>query len=389
MSASHRKVLITVLGRTAKKDGGYRQTPYLLPDGTKTEPAAFVGWEIAKLHHPDSIIVLGTSGSMWDWLADKAGTFDPELIDAVDAKRVTQQQLDQIVLGPTGIILKLISECRTSEEQLSLLSEIEPLIEENDELILDLTHGFRHLPMLLLLAVVYLRSIRSIRISAAYSSFHDEDSQLSYLFDISGLIKLFDWNNALNAFHKDGDPGIFASLLESDGCEGELLRPLCEASYNSRILRPEKAWNSERAVANQIERHKPEGVSGLFSRYLIRHMGTRDGANPVIRLAAMARRQLQLGSFDRATLLGLNAACAGQTLVGEDSSVVHKALLDGARGTAVIREAYRELNQIRNVIAHTNETRPSQRVQHILSTEERLQSELTRLFSILLPAAPR
>ena len=59
--------LITFLGRTPRdpKTQGYRVTTYQFPDGT-LEEAAVLGWNLAKRLKPNRVIILGTSGSMWD-----------------------------------------------------------------------------------------------------------------------------------------------------------------------------------------------------------------------------------------------------------------------------------------------------------------------------------
>ena len=65
--------LVTFLGRTPKDTDGYRTTRYRFPDGSESEPTAFLGWTLAKRLRPDRLVVLGTTGSMWDFLGEQAG----------------------------------------------------------------------------------------------------------------------------------------------------------------------------------------------------------------------------------------------------------------------------------------------------------------------------
>ncbi len=392
-SMSERKVLITLLGRSEKGVVDYRTTRYRFPDGSISEPVAFLGWELLKRTHPDKIIVLGTAGSMWDNLILPAGSSDQDrygtLIDSVAAKHVTDDQIQFFAPKLSEVMevqvdLQIISESRTEEEQLALLARVDPLIEDGDVLTLDITHGFRHLPVLLLLAIVYLRAVRSITVGGVYSSFYDSDVQQGFVFDMSGLLKLLDWYSALNAFGKDGDPGVFKSLLKEDGLGEDALRSLTEASYQSRIHRHVQAWTAERTVANQLSKAKLRGVSNLFAPYLKSRLGSKVERDPAIRLARMAWKHLDLGSYDRAAFFGLSAAQAHLANAGEDLDDLEKEIWNGKRGTPEFLEAFDRLNGIRNSIAHTDSTATKKlRMRAISGKEEELREELKGIFKKL------
>lgn len=388
---TERNVLITLLGRSEKKDGGYRETSYRFPDGSISDPVAFLGWELRQRANPDKIIVLGTPGSMWDWLIEPVASLDQDrylsLIESVEAKCVTDEQVQFFAPQLSGALnaqidLQIIAEGQTQEEQLALLTRIAPLIEDGDVLTLDLTHGFRHLPILLLMAVVYLRSIRSIAVQAVYSSFYDADTQQGVVFNMSGLLKLFDWHSALNAFDKDGDPGVFAELLGDEGLVRDALQKLRGASYNSRVHRHEAAWKAERAVANELDREKLSGVGTLFAPYLKDKLGSKGESDRARRLARMARKQLELGSYDRAVLLGLAAAQAACAKPGENLSDVHEEIIGGTRSIPSAEE-YGVLNSVRNAIAHTNDKAHSKLANAIMKNEETMRAGLQNLFDRL------
>ena len=66
---------------------GQPNSDHGFPDGSKGEPTACLGWTFAKQLRPDRIVVLGTSGSMWDFLADQAG-----IVDQSDVKMLSAWQ---------------------------------------------------------------------------------------------------------------------------------------------------------------------------------------------------------------------------------------------------------------------------------------------------------
>ncbi|MGK9451804.1 TIGR02221 family CRISPR-associated protein [Acidithiobacillus caldus] len=168
--------LITILGRTQKKDNGYRRTRYTFSDHSQSEELAFFGWALQRRIHPDKLVVLGTSGSMWDHLFE--GDIDLEhdnseerlaLIEASDKEQVTQEQLDR--LAPylearidCKVALIIIPYAREETEQVELLRSIACHVDYDENVHLDVTHGFRHLPMLMILASLYLRIARKAHI---------------------------------------------------------------------------------------------------------------------------------------------------------------------------------------------------------------------------------
>ena len=395
------KLLITILGRPIlprprEGQASYRRIPYRFPDGTLTEPLPFLGAELTKREDPDRLIVLGTSGSIWEEFFLESvisGEYDEDalsaIIDAAREKRVRQEQLKplqtslSLALG-RPVDLLLISEGRTRKEQLDLLTALADHVGEGDQLVLDLTHGMRHLPVLLLLAAVYLRSIRNARIQSAYYGFYDPETDEGIVFDLAGLLALVDWVTALHAFDKDGDPGVFAELLQADGASAKAVSALRAASYHGKVLQHERAWTQERTLANELHGRPPDGVSGLFAPHLESRLADKTGSGPALRLSQMARRHLEHGNYDRAILLGLAAARASCQQPGTRLKEVHQKIMDGEVGDNEFVGAYNLLYAIRNCIAHPEEPQTNREANRAMQSEVDLRSRIESLFGILL-----
>lgn len=58
--------LISFLGVGNKQNGGYRTTNYQFSDGEVFEQTRYIGMALAQKIKPTKVILLGTSGSMWD-----------------------------------------------------------------------------------------------------------------------------------------------------------------------------------------------------------------------------------------------------------------------------------------------------------------------------------
>ncbi|TVQ93803.1 MAG: TIGR02221 family CRISPR-associated protein [Chromatiaceae bacterium] len=113
--------------------------------------------------------------------------------------------------------LERIPYARDSAEQVELLRIMAAHVEADDRVDLDVTHGFRHLPMLAILAALHLGSVRRARIGGIWYGAFDPGSGEAPVHDLAGLLHIADWLQALHRYDKDGDYGAFAHLLGPAG----------------------------------------------------------------------------------------------------------------------------------------------------------------------------
>lgn len=164
--------LISLLGKAAK---GYRTANYVFDDHTvRTEP--FFGMALLEHAKPDRIILAGTTGSMWDVFFEHQQTDDEAtlaLIDAVANQTVSAEMLavhEQRLTQKLGISVQclLISYARNEAEQTAILTDLAAKLQPGEQVILDVTHAFRHLPMLALVAARYLARVRGVQVQEVY-----------------------------------------------------------------------------------------------------------------------------------------------------------------------------------------------------------------------------
>ena len=107
--------LISFLGKT-QKGGQYQEACYQFTDG-RQETTRFFSLALEKHIKPQQMVILGTSGSMWDVLCENLGADNHEhwvvLSEAAENDCVTQaqlQQFDEVVSQTLGVTchLKLI-----------------------------------------------------------------------------------------------------------------------------------------------------------------------------------------------------------------------------------------------------------------------------------------
>ncbi len=104
---------------------------------------------------------------------------------------------------------------KTSDEIWEMFSIIAKNIPENSELIIDITHGFRHQPMLISAMAVFLRVVKNVTIKkiiyGAYEAKNEEE--IAPIFDLTPFIDLIDWSYATGLFIKNGSSELLTKLL--------------------------------------------------------------------------------------------------------------------------------------------------------------------------------
>lgn len=412
MSGKGPDLLVTFLGRVPKGEGGYRRTVYRFPDGERTAEVAFFGWALQERVRAARLLVLGTSGSMWDHLfegdiqhGERGEAQRLALIEAVEARDVPQALLDGMepllkeALG-IPVRLRIIPYCRTEAEQAELLRVLAEEVPEGAALHLDVSHGFRHLPMLALVAALYLQKARQARVEAIWYGAYDPDTGDAPVYDLNGLLRMVDWLQALQHFDESGDYGVLVPRLRRAGLPGELCDALERASFLENILNVGAATGELRPVLRVLPEARPDvPEAGLLLPLVRQRLEWVAEPRQFEKQIALARRALAHRDYLRATLYAFESVITRLCLhAGADVNRhearerarkrYEEALHAGA--DAQEREGYLLLKRLRNQVAHgTRGTRGE--VQRTLADEALMRQTLERLIHAIetgaLPSA--
>ncbi len=396
--------LISFLGKSKKRDGRYSSANYDF-DG-HIETTQFFSLGLKNVIKPDRLIILGTSGSMWDVLFEnfaEASEYEDQkltLMDAVEHDQVTQELLnacEPLLKDRLGIDcqLSLIPYGDNAQTQVEILKIMAKGVAKGDQVSLDLTHGLRHLPMLGLLSAMYLQTAKKVDIKGIYYGALDRTPkdtvvQNTPVMRLDGLLQIADWITALHGFDETGDIAPFSDLLQKEGLSAKTAELLKIAAFHESVLNVTSARKPLRDFAKQTEEGLP-GIASLFQDNLKERISWVDQDNIYLRQREKAQFYLQQGDYVRAAALGYEALITrhlkqhnpradAESYALRDE--IKQKLKDQAGGGG---SDYKLLRNIRNSLAHANRDNTKE-VQQALSSEERLKQRLSDLFAKLLPA---
>ncbi len=302
--------LISFLGKgRADAKTGYRSATYRFDEGfVRTVP--FFGLALREYLQPGRLVLVGTPGSMWDVFFDREGA-EGDTIELIEA--IENNQVDAVLLAKHAVRLEhelgvpvqcvLIPFARNTAEQIEVLTLLAEQVREGENLCLDVTHSFRHLPMLALVAARYLSHVAKVKVSELYYGALEMTPAggETPVLRLSGLLHMLDWVEALATYDKDGDYGVFAALLAADGMEPNRATLLEKAAFFERTSNPVKAREALSSVFPFIEQHRG-GLSDLFRDELIKRINWFRAPERYQWEASLARASLGRQDYLRAAM---------------------------------------------------------------------------------------
>ncbi|CAK0766150.1 TIGR02221 family CRISPR-associated protein [Gammaproteobacteria bacterium] len=380
---------------------GYRTVRYEFEDGETVE-TPFFGLALARKTRPDRLILLGTSGSMWDTLVENQATDDQleqprlQLMDAVRDNAVTDTllaPLASLVEARIGcpVDLRVIPYGYHPKGQINILKILADSVTlaQHGEVVLDVTHGLRHLPMLALVAAFYLEHTSQVKVvDILYGALEMASDGVAPVLSLKGLLTIMDWVQALAAFDQDGNYGPFVPLLQQAGVPDETVGHLRRAAYAERVFNHELARNNLLAFRRDAIENGLPGEAALFTDPLAKRLEwvNKPAAQ---RLAAIARERLTHGDYVRAAIAACSGFIASMVKPNERLSdyatqdLIEKEFWAGLRGDPEMIRDHRYLKRLRNALAHGTQASDDE-IRRTLADEERLKARLQSLFDRLL-----
>jgi len=386
------RVLVTFLGGFHPKGPrGYQTTRYDFGNGAISDPTSF--FADALLRHlrnapsdwPTRLILCGTRSSMWDNLVERLlvdsdvdAPDDVELWDRLFSQAsvagvddASLCELEARLAARFGVSVRCIAipACVTEGEALGLVQTLAEVVGRGSSVVFDVTHGFRHLPMLALMAGLALEKLHNARIDAIYYGAIQLGSDgVSPVLRLEGWLQLVRWVRALELFDGTGDLSALAPVVQGVTSDPQAAGALRQAEFMEQLLRFNAVPAFARAGVATL-RKADDPLARLFRPELERRLAWTREPTLWQQQRALARLYLQHGTLLRAAVTAFEAALSRMMGLEHDipADVTDPKARDAAREKINERirhryrrgklenhvdTAYARLRDVRNSLAH-------------------------------------
>jgi len=117
-------------------------------------------------------------------------------------------------LGADNIVSLTIDERMSAEGQWEWFERILELIDYEDELTIDLTHGYRAIPIIFSTAIYFLQKAKSIILKAVYYGAYEQNRDLVPIIDMKNFYIINEWADAVSRLVEDADARKMAEIAQ-------------------------------------------------------------------------------------------------------------------------------------------------------------------------------
>lgn len=384
--------LISFLGG-GKQGDSYRSTDYKFSDGTLYKDERYFGLVLTKEVKPDKLVLLGTSGSMWDVFFE-AGFENyleewSELSQAVIDDSVTVAQLqpfEQFLTEKLGlnVTCQLIDYAKDATGQVSILKKLDELLVQDEQVVMDVTHGFRHLPLIALVAARYLQVTKNVHIQHIYYGFHSAELKVSEVLELRGLLDMLDWVSALETFDKDGDYAVFAPLLVTIGLDKTSADELERASYLERLLNASGASAKLTQIMPKLEAlHTADApLYSLFYEPLAKRLSWYKKSSLGLQEQDLAEKYLKRKDYVRAVVYAMEGLISRETALNNDNVHNFQDRKNAYDHLIDSKDKFKDFKEFRNAMVHGTAS-GKDKIRQIMKDPTRLHASLKDRFKQL------
>jgi CRISPR-associated Csx2 family protein len=194
-----RNVYLSFLGLGKKQlDGSFAYDPTIYElNGHMSTTTAFVQaaeYEILGADRFDTAIIVDTEKS--------------------HKTNFTALENELIRLGAVDIHVVTIDEEMTAQGQWRWFETILSSIEPDDNLTVDLTHGYRAAPIIFSAAINFLQNSKNVQLEAVYYGVFEKEKELGYapIIDMVGFYSINEWAEGVNRLVEDANAGKLARV---------------------------------------------------------------------------------------------------------------------------------------------------------------------------------
>ena len=397
-----RKVLISFLGTGAPRIEGdsirpmreYRTADYRIGE-TSYKGYSFMSAALARHYAIDTMLMVGTVHSMWEelyrWFYDAKNDFKVEdseqsyniykeigdYCETANHKSALElphrQEIEQVMGGNSKVVLiKYGIDDQEIRENINNILKLQEYLNPNDELIVDITHSFRSLPIFVMNLLIYLQNVspKKITISHVHYGMNEANREFGYspVVDLKSMMDVQEWITGAYAFSMFGNSYKISQLLEKENKEvAPILRDFSDA-MNLNYLYPMQAETQKLSgIKNkEYQTDLPKLIiSPIINQYIDTFKVTREKHRQSLFQLKLADWQFRHKKFSQAYLTSNDAlisfVCESNNIPWDDFDSRERAknALKGKSNENVLittkemRDWFKGHNKRRNGIAHT------------------------------------
>ena len=193
---------------------------------------------VAQLYQPNQSIVF-VSESLGD-SADNRERSNFRALEHIFHRRMERVSRDR---ERPEIQLVPIPDGKSTDELWKTFEPYSEVVDTGDEVILDISNGFRSYPILAFTIAAYLCQVKDVKLKhIVYGAFEARDSQGRVpIFDLAPFTNLLDSMNAINTFQYSGDARLIAKLENMPTNISDVLKRLSEGLLYNLPLEAQQA----------------------------------------------------------------------------------------------------------------------------------------------------
>jgi CRISPR-associated Csx2 family protein len=405
-----RKVLISFLGAGDAK-GNYRSAIYRI-DNKLYNDRKFIASALQEHYKVDIVILIGTMRSLWDSVYDYYATKTNNYQEAIHSQifdnmaksnyntpldnQVYQSWAELMGKGSQNIVIHYGLTSKEVEDNLKIMLGIEQYLENNDELFIDITNGFRSLSIFMQAVISYLKNIspKNVNIGGIFYGMLDvtrefEDG-ITPVVRLDILNELIDWTKAAFNLQNYGNGLFMADLIrpinENQANKVENLTKAIQLGYAPAV---KDAINSLSAVLNNL----PLAASLVIPKASdelnkLLTQGKKDSQFQLLLAEWYCNKKMYALSY-----IVLAEAIVTYVCEGENYDIVDKELRDTAKSLLKDKSSkykknlnpkdeFKTINNIRNNIAHAS---LENRSVNFLNDANQLTQRISKYKNIFFP----
>ena len=390
-----KNVLISFLGTgplESKEKRIYKTANYNI-EGTELGDFPFVTAALKKHYQIDKVLLIGTTHSMWEevyrWFCDDSDkVFDERIwLDIADACEkanykselcIPHQNKIEEVLGQDSKVVLIKYGINEQEiiENTNIILGLQQYLGNGDNLIVDITHSFRSLPMFMMNLLIYLRNVSQKKISITHIHYGmlEMSNELGFtpIIDLKSMMDVNDWITAAYSFSEFGNAYKISRLVESeDKSVSTLLEEFSNLMNLNHLFAIQNISQRLGSIKNKnYQTLLPELTINPIVESFISKFDVKGGKHSVFQLK-VARWQLDHRKYAQAMLTVqesmITYVCEQNKLEWDDydnREFAKVALKNHYEAKMLkcdwdLKRIYKRLQPLRNSIAHSIETEES------------------------------